>query len=139
MEELKDAYPSASKTELKVIHYQQKHNDKISHCIHPSCQKAFVYQGQMKSHYQRVHLKQRKQCLYCPKSFSAKELLRLHTEDNHPEKVSQPLTFKCEFNSACKAKFTAHSMLRLHLNSRHGVKNRNAAKKICTHCGKSFS
>ena len=142
VEELQHVYPNVAKKELKIIHFKQKHDDILSYCIHPSCQKAFIYQREMQMHYQKVHLKQRKQCLYCPKSFASKEFMRLHTEDKHPEKVSKPLTFKCEFNADCQSKFSAFSMLRLHLNSKHSAKYHerahNRPKKMCTLCGKSF-
>ena len=121
-----------NKKALKILHYQQLHNDLLSYCIAPSCRKAFLFQGEMHRHYNRIHLKMKRQCEYCPKAYLASENLRLHHEEAHPEKMAKPFDFKCDY-SGCEAKYTSIGTLNMHKGRKHDTTVK--PKKMCPICG----
>ena len=132
---MQSSYPNVTKKDLKVLHYQQLHDDLLSYCIAPSCGKAFVYQREMQKHYKRSHLKVKHQCQFCPRKFSSNEWIRMHNEENHPEKIERPFSFHCQHSSGCQAKYTSAALLNLHMASRHLLYFKPRPKKVCPVCG----
>ena len=128
---MRSTFPDMNKKALKILHYQQLHNDLLSYCMAPSCGKAFLFKGEMHRHYNRMHLKVKSQCEYCPKAYLSNGTLRLHHEEAHPEKIVKPFNFKCE-HSGCKAKYTSIGLLNMH-NRKHDTTVK--PKKMCPTCG----
>ena len=134
MAALQDSYPDLSKKQLKILHYKLEHKDELFYCIVPGCDKTFIYQREKQMHYRRSHLKQRiHQCQHCEKTFSCPDRLRMHKDQDHPEKSKKQLNFCCSYEG-CLARFTSNYSLVLHLRSKHKVPRKRGAPKMCPIC-----
>ena len=96
----------------------------LHECSYPCCNYSTFHKAHLKTHFKRVHLKEKGKhhCTQCPKIFHSKRFLEEHTNGVHLNIKSLQCDY-CEFATAYR------SILNEHVKVAHGTQ-----KYDCPHC-----
>jgi len=122
------SYFSCSKSLRDHIKFKHTNPENLPTCS--VCQKTFSTPQNLKSHFSRVHMQEKKYiCSECGRSFFEKSELDFHLSSHNPK----DLNVQCD---VCKLMFKNSKTLYYHKKRTHDPNNKI---HICYQCGKSYS